>query len=137
MTTLLLGALLAGMVLAQSPAPDLKASMIVLGVSDVARSIKFYRDTLALPLSPSPGDLPIFKAGDLTIVLNGGMAPGKNGFEIVFPVESVAKMRKLLVDRGVPFADGAKGEAREVAPNLWAATFHDPDGHNLTLFGAR
>lgn len=131
MTTLLIAALLAGTVLAQSPAPQLKASMIVLGVSDLARSVKFYRDTLALAAAPAPGDLPMFRAGELTIVLNGGMAPGGRGFELVFPVASVGAARKQLAERGCSFM----GDAREVAPEMWAATFTDPDGYHLTLFG--
>jgi len=125
--------LLAGTLLAQSPAPNLKASMIVLGVADLSRSLQFYRDTLALPAAPAPGDLPMFRAGDLTIVLNGALSPSGTGFELVFPVESVSAARKQLADRGCKFT----GEPREVAPNMWTATFNDPDGHHLTLFGGR
>jgi len=132
-STLAAAVLFAGTLLAQSPAPNLKASMIVLGVTDLSRSLKFYRDTLALPPAPAPGDLPMFRAGDLTIVLNGNLSPSGGGFELVFPVESVSAARKQLIGRGCKFV----GDAREVAPNMWAATFSDPDGHHLTLFGAR
>jgi predicted enzyme related to lactoylglutathione lyase len=107
--------------------------MIVVGVSDLSRSVSFYRDTLALPLAPAPGDLPMFRAGDLTIVLNGALSPSGGGFELVFPVESVSTVWKQLTDRGCKFT----GAPREVAPKMWAATFSDPDGHHLTLFGAR
>jgi len=49
-TPILVTSVLAGAtVLAQSQAPSLKASMIVLGVADVSRAAKFYRDTLGLP----------------------------------------------------------------------------------------
>lgn len=125
--------LLAGTMRAQSPAPNLRASMIVLGVADLSRSLQFYRDTLALPAAPAPGDLPMFRAGDLTIVLNGALSPSGTGFELVFPVESVSAARKQLSDRGCKFSS----EPKEVAPNMWAATFSDPDGHHLTLFGGR
>ncbi len=107
--------------------------MIVLGVADLSRSIEFYRDTLALRAAPAPGDLPMFRAGDLTIVLNGALSPSGTGFELVFPVESVSAAREQLGERGCKFA----GEPREVAPGMWAATFNDPDGHHLTLFGGR
>ena len=106
--------------------------MIVLGVTDVSRSLKFYRDTLGLSPAPSPGDLPMLRSGDLTIVLNGALSPSGGGFELVFPVESVSAVRKQLLARGCEFL----GEPREVAANIWAATFSDPDGHHLTLFGA-
>lgn len=125
--------LFSGTVLAQLPPPDLKASMIVLGVADVQRSVKFYRDILALAPAPAPGDLPMFRSGELTIVLNGGLPPSGTGFELVFPVGSVSAVRKQLVERGCKF----DGKVREVAHNMWASTFSDPDGHHLTLFGGR
>ena len=133
MTFVLLATLLAGAVFAQAQVPELKASMIVLGVSDLSRSVKFYRDTLALPAAPAPGDLPIFQAGQFMIVLNGNMSPKPGGFEVVFSVESVSTVRNQMTDRGCKFV----GETREVAPNRWVATFTDPDGHHLTLFGGR
>ena len=126
--------LIAGSVLAQQTlAPQLKASMIVLGVTDLARSVRFYRETLALPQAPAPGDLPMFRAGDLIIVLNAALSGSRGAFELVFPVEGVDAVRKQLAERGCKFV----GDSREVAPNMWAATFTDPDGHRLTLFGAR
>jgi len=75
----------------------------------------------------------MFRSGDLTIVLNGALSASGGGFELVFHVESVGTVRKQLMDRGCAFS----GDPREVAPNMWAATFSDPDGHHLTLFGAR
>jgi predicted enzyme related to lactoylglutathione lyase len=135
MTTsiVLMAVLFGGTVLAELPPPELKASMVVLGVADVQRSVKFYRDVLALAPAPAPGDLPMFRSGELTIVLNGGMPSSGTGFELVFPVASVSAVRKQLVERGCKF----EGEAREIAPNMWASTFNDPDGHHLTLFGGR
>ena len=75
----------------------------------------------------------MFRSGDLTIVLNGALSGSTGAFELVFQVESVAAVRKQLTDRGCQFM----GETREVAKGMWAATFTDPDGHRLTLFGAR
>ncbi len=134
-STLAITTLLAATLLAQSssPVPNLKASMIVLGVADVSRSLRFYRDILGLSPAPAPGDLPMFRSGDLTIVLNSALSASGGGFELVFPVESVSAVRKQLIERGCTFS----GDPHEVAPNMWAATFSDPDGHHLTLFGAR
>ncbi|MBV8811081.1 MAG: VOC family protein [Acidobacteriaceae bacterium] len=129
----MLAVLLAGTVLAQSPVTDLKASMVVLGVSDVSRSVKFYKETLGLAPAPAPGDLPMFRAGGVTIVLNGALSGGSGAFELVFPVDSVNAVRKQLTDRGCHFVN----DSQEVAKDLWVATFTDPDGHRLTLFGAR
>ena len=84
-----------------SPVPNLKASMIVLGVTDVSRSLRFYRDILGLSPAPAPGDLPMFRSGDLTIVLNGALSASGGGFELVFPVESVSAVRKQLIRTGL------------------------------------
>jgi hypothetical protein len=75
----------------------------------------------------------MFPGGDLTIVLNGALSGSTGAFELVFPVESVAAVRKQLTDRGCHFT----GEPREVAKGMWAAKLTDPDGHRLALFGAR
>ena len=75
----------------------------------------------------------MFRSGDLTIVLNPGLKGAADAFELVFSVPSVSSVRKLLTERGCVFLV----ESREVAPNLWVATFSDPDGHKLTLAGAR
>ena len=107
--------------------------MIVIGVGDLSRSVKFYKQTLGLSPAPAPGDLPMFQAGNVTIVLNGALARGSGDFELVFPVASVAAVRKQLMERGCTFLSDSK----EVARDMWAATFADPDGHRLTLFGGR
>lgn len=133
MKSLLWTVLLAGTVLAQSPAPDLKASMVVLGVSDLSRSVDFYKQILGLTSAPAPGDLPMFRAGNLLIVLNQALSGSSGAFELVFTVDSVGSVRNQLASRGCRFVSDSK----EVAKGIWAATFADPDGHRLTLFGPR
>ena len=53
--------------------------------------------------------------------------------EVVFAVASVARSSEVLRGRGCPFLN----EAREVTAGSWAASFVDPDGHRLTLFGPK
>jgi catechol 2,3-dioxygenase-like lactoylglutathione lyase family enzyme len=112
--------------------------MISLGVKDMARSIQFYNETLALPLAGKPGVVTLLRAGDLTIALNEplGRAAGDavaGAVEIVIPAERVAALHENLAERGCRFIAGP----HEVSPGLWAATFTDPDGHKLTLLGPR
>jgi predicted enzyme related to lactoylglutathione lyase len=138
MTSTLLTALAAGVALAQTPAPPLRVSMISLGVKDSARSIRFYGDTLGLPLVGKPGEVTFFRAGEITLVLNHPAGRGFGGavagaVEIIFPVESVEASFRDLTRRGCNFLR----EPREVTPGTWAATFTDPDGHRLTILGAR
>ena len=138
-TALLLTMLVAGAALAQTPAaPQLRVSMIAVGVKDAASSVKFYSETLGLPLAGKPGEVTFVKAGDVTIVLNHplGRAAGDaivGAVEIIFPAESVATAHRDLAARGCTFV----AEPHEVTTGLWAATFTDPDGHRLTILGPR
>jgi predicted enzyme related to lactoylglutathione lyase len=129
---------LAAMALAQGPPPPLRVSMVAVGVTDMARSIEFYGGTLGLTLAGNPGEVTLFRAGDVTLVLNRplGRTAGAalvGAVEIVFPVESVAAAHTNLAERGCRFVR----EPREVTPGTWAATFTDPDGHRLTLLGPK
>ena len=137
MTIPFLVTLAAGTVLAQTP-PQLRVSMISLGVTDPERSIKFYGETLGLQLVGKPGEVTLFRAGDIAIALNhpvGRTAGDKisGAVEIIFPAESVAAAYSNLVERGCKFLR----EPREVFPGTWGATFTDPDGHRLTVLGPR
>jgi predicted enzyme related to lactoylglutathione lyase len=114
-----------------------KISVIVLGVTDVARSVGFYRDQFGLEFKGQHEVLAFFAAGDLTLILNGNLRRGNGSLagasEIVFTVESVAAAREELSGRGCNFIN----QPREVTPGSWAATVTDPDGHYLTIFGPR
>ena len=137
MNHLLLIVLLAGVALAQSP-PKLRVSMISLGVQDMARSVQFYGETLGLDISGKPGEVTMFRAGEITILLNHplGRASGDKivgAMEIIFPVESVPASHAALLQRGCKFVV----DPREVTTGTWAATFTDPDGHRLTILGPR
>ena len=112
--------------------------MISLGVTEPARSARFYGETLGLEMIGQPGEVTLFRAGEVTLVLNhpAGSAAGDKiagSVEVIFPADSVEAAYADLHGRGCQFLR----EPREVAPGMWAATFTDPDGHRLTLFGAR
>jgi predicted enzyme related to lactoylglutathione lyase len=137
MTLFLLLAVIAGATLAQPPAP-LRVNMISIGVTDMDRSIRFYTETLGLPIAGPRGEVTMIRAGEITIALNkplgrsaGTLSPG--AVEIVFSVESVSATEKELKARGCTFT----ANAHEVTQGLWASTFPDPDGHKLTLLGGR
>ena len=135
----LLPLLIISTVLPQTPQPTLPAmrvSMIALGVTDMAKSVKFYGETLGLQISGKPGELTFFQAGSVTLALNRplGKAAGQaiaGAVEVIFPVPSVAAAHQALVERGCHFV----ALPREVTTGTWAATFTDPDGHKLTILG--
>ncbi|WP_180539910.1 VOC family protein [Nevskia soli] len=117
---------------------QLRISMISLGVKDSPRSVKFYGETLGLELVGNPGEVTLFRAGNVTLVLNQplGNAAGDamvGAVEVIFPVDSVAAAKDELARRGCHFVF----DPHEVTTGMWAATFTDPDRHRLTLFGPK
>ena len=136
MIQLVLAFLVVGIALAQTPPPQLRVSMISLGVTDMARSVKFYSETLGLQLVGKPGEVTLLAAGDVMIALNHplGRFAGDaivGAVEVIFKVESVTASHADLVKLGCSFVNAP----REVMPGTWAATFTDPDGHRLTVLG--
>jgi predicted enzyme related to lactoylglutathione lyase len=115
----------------------MKITLIVLGVSDVTKSVAFYRDKAGFELQNQTESLAFFTAGPITLMLNGGLhrpdRPLAGAMEIVVAAESVTASHRQLMERGCNFIN----EPREVTPGSWAVTFSDPDGHWLTLFGPK
>jgi predicted enzyme related to lactoylglutathione lyase len=137
MTFLPLLAVIAGATLAEIP-PPLRVTMISIGVTDMDRSIRFYTETLGLPMAGPRGEVTMIRAGEITIALNRPLARSApqalaGAVEVIFSVESVSSMETQLASRGCAFI----ASSHEVTPGLWAATFTDPDGHKLTLLGRR
>jgi predicted enzyme related to lactoylglutathione lyase len=129
----------AGKPLTMSTNPDLPStvSVIVLGVSSLPNSVAFYRDTLGLKVSVASDGLAFVSLSGLTLMLSTDLGkafqPVAGATELVFPVGSVASSYGLLNQRGCKFLN----QPREVTPGSWAATFQDPDGHKLSVFGPR
>ncbi len=138
MKLLLLLSCLCGTLLAETALAPLHVSMISLGVKDMARSVKFYSETLGLATAGPAGEVTLLRAGAVTIVLNRPLALSAGdaivgAVEVIFPVEKVSAAHEALLQRGCHFLH----PPHEVTPGTWAATFTDPDGHRLTLLGPR
>ena len=63
--------------------------MISIGVTDMDRSIRFYTETLGLPIAGPRGEVTIIRAGDISIALNGPLGRSAKGaiagaVEIIF-----------------------------------------------------
>jgi len=131
--------LAAGAVVAQTIQSPLRVSMISVGVTDMVRSMKFYSETLGLQLvsEPEPGQVAIFRAGEITITLNKPLAQASKqivgAVEVIFYVDSVEASHRFLAAKGCVF----KVAPHELFSGTWGATFSDPDGHLLTLLGPR
>ena len=114
-----------------------KITLVTLGVSDVAKSAAFYRDKAGFQLQGQMEQFAFFNAGSITLMINAGLrrpnGPLVGAMELVIAAESVTAKHKELVERGCSFFH----DPRPVTGDNWAATFTDPDGHWLTLFGPK
>lgn len=113
-------------------------AVVMLGVTDLPRSVAFYRDTLGLQAQgEAAGEFAFFDAGGVMLALSvpharSDRSPHLVGAtEIVFRVGSVSAAHQALLARGVAFTR----EPRQVTGDHWSAVFTDPDGHRLSVFG--
>jgi glyoxylase I family protein len=113
----------------------LSIGTVMLGVSNLERSIGFYRDTLGMKLQRQFPGFAFFQAGGVTLVLSEPLMKARPGaeeaVEVVFSVNGVRSAHEGLLKRGLNFTQ----EPRVVTGDLWAANFDDPDGHHLSIFG--
>lgn len=102
-------------------------------VSDMDRSVRFYRDTLGLKLRFQSPDWSEFDMGSTTFALHGGGVPappqGKEQYagraSIGFNVENVDKVFEELQSKGVRAVMPPTERAGE---GIRLAVFLDPDG---------
>ncbi len=113
----------------------LRVGNIMLGSTDIERSVAFYHDTLGLPVQFRSPEFAFLDAGSITISVSAPHAklsdPPAGGTEVVFTVDGVREAHQTLAARGVIFLN----EPRNVTGDQWAANFRDPDGHLLSVFG--
>ncbi len=106
-------------------------------VSDMGRSMRFYRDQVGLKLTFNDEETgwAIFATGaegvDLALCVwpHGGALPRGGGACPVFEVVDLEKARNALEDRGVVF----DGEIVGITGSRRHSTFHDPDGNPIQL----
>jgi len=109
---------------------------IHVSVTDVDRSVAFYRDVLGIPfLFRVPGQpMAFFDCDGVRLYLG---VPESEDFRshgvLYFMVDDIEQAHSVLADRGVTFRDEPHLVHRTEGSELHMAFFTDPDGNNLAL----
>ena len=109
---------------------------IHVSVTDVDRSVVFYRDVLGIPfLFRVPGQpMAFFDCDGVRLYLG---VPESEDFRsrgvLYFTVDDIEEAHRVLVDRGVTFRDEPHLVHRTEGSELHMGFFTDPDGNNLAL----
>src|SRR5882724_9554691 len=99
-------------------------------VSDVEKSVAFYRDTLRLNhLFSAPPGLAFFAAGNVRLMLSRPEKPDSERLTsaLYFKVADIQTAREALAGRGVIFEVEPHKVAKMPDHELWMAFFRDPD----------
>src|ERR1043166_3138474 len=106
-----------------------KIGLIMLGVTDMERSLTFYRDLLGMTVQGRHEGFAFLDGGTVTLALSTALSQatgkGAGATEVVFSVPGVTPAFAALQARGVVFIN----QPRVVSGAMWGANFQDPDGH--------
>jgi predicted enzyme related to lactoylglutathione lyase len=111
-----------------------------ISVTDLERSVAFYRDVLGIPhLFTVPGQpMAFFQSGDVRLYLG---VPETDEFRShtvhYYSVDDIDAEYARLAGLGVSFMDKPHVVHRDGSSELWMAFFTDPDGHRLALMQQR
>ena len=113
---------------------------IHVSVTDLERSVSFYRDVLGIPfLFQVPGQpMAFFDAGGVRLYLG---IPENESFRsnptLYFRVDDLDEAVRVLRERDAPFDDEPHLIATMEDHELWMAFLRDPDGNHLALMSER
>jgi catechol 2,3-dioxygenase-like lactoylglutathione lyase family enzyme len=115
----------------------MRIGQVILRVSDLDRSLGFWADTFGLTLVMRSGTFASLDGGGIELMLNEfADRPDDDSLtEIVFEVEDLRSAHSELASRGVPFEVEPRAVTSDGSRELWAAHFHDPDGHLASVVG--
>ena len=116
-------------------------AQIHVSVTDLDRSVAFYRDVLGIPLLfRVPGQpMAFFASGDVRLYLGIPESPRfATKVTLYFRVDDIDTEHDRLAAAGVEFLDASPHVVhRDGATALWMSGFTDPDGHHLILMQER
>jgi catechol 2,3-dioxygenase-like lactoylglutathione lyase family enzyme len=109
---------------------------ITVLVRDLARSAAFYRDMLGFYEIDGGDGSVVLASGDTRVVLRAvhDVPPvDRRLVHINLEVADVHVVYEQLKAKGVRFTYGPRPTSRGERLELWAAAFHDPDGHGIAI----
>jgi predicted enzyme related to lactoylglutathione lyase len=115
-------------------------AQVHISVTDLDRSVAFYRDVLGVPmLFRVPGQpMAFFASGDVRLYLGVPEDPEFTTKVLVyFRVEDIDAEQARLTGLGVEFRGEPRLVHKDGATELWMTGFSDPDGHHLVLMQER
>ena len=111
---------------------------VSLPVTDIERSVAFYRDTLGLPHLYTYGTLAFLDCDGTRLYLaqggeGGGPLPPSASI-LYFRVDDVGAAHRALTERGVTFIGAPhRIHTHDDGTEEWMAFFHDPDQNTIGL----
>lgn len=113
---------------------------IHISVTDVDRSVAFYRDVLGIPhLFTVPGQpMAFFASGEVRLYLGVPESPEYTSRCVLyFTVADLDGEVDRITGLGVTFSDQPHVVHRTDTTRLWMAGLIDPDGHRIILMQER
>ena len=110
---------------------------LIIMVSDLDRSLKFYRDTLGLKATGGvAGEFAFLQWGGITLALRETDRPiTKCSCEISFSTSDVRTSYDELKKKGIAFTQPLRAVTGNAEQEMLASDFRDPDGHILSISG--
>ncbi|HET8658515.1 MAG TPA: VOC family protein [Micromonosporaceae bacterium] len=119
-----------------SPVGAIHGVGVTLIVTDLARSIDFYRDLLGFTVVDSGSASAVLASGETRIMLRrvSDMAPvDRRLVHLNLEVTDLPAVYDDLRGKGVKFLHRPRPVAKGEQMELWAAAFRDPDGHGISI----
>jgi len=116
-----------------------RISMITLGVKDLERSVKFYKEGLGFPKMESPPEVAFFPLNGSWLGLYGreslaedasvsSEGNGFNGFALAHNVSSETEVDQII-EQALSAGARLSKAARKTSWGGYSGYFKDPDGH--------
>jgi predicted enzyme related to lactoylglutathione lyase len=113
---------------------------IHISVTEVDRSVAFYRDVLGIPhlFTVTGQPMAFFASGEVRLYLGVPESPEYTSRCVLyFNVDDIDAELARITDLGVQFRDQPHVVHRTDTTQLWMAGLTDPDGHHIILMQER